>query len=89
MEPQSHLTSHHRSTLQHILQHPSSNNVTWQDALSLLDEAGTVSIGRNGEITLTLGDETESFDPGTRKDLDVENLVDLRRMLAGAGFAGR
>lgn len=80
------LTSHHRVTLEHIMSHPASRNVTWRDALSLLDQAGTVEHEANGMITVTVGAETESFDPETTKDLDVQNVVDLRRMLAGAGF---
>ena len=36
---------------------------------------------------MTLGDETEVFVPPHGKDVDVQQLVDLRRMLKNAGFA--
>jgi hypothetical protein len=41
----------------------------------------------NGRVEVTLGDETEVLDPPKDKDVDTQMIVDLRRMLAGAGFA--
>jgi hypothetical protein len=41
----------------------------------------------NGKLRVTLGDETEVFVPPHGKDADVQQLVDLRRMLKNAGFA--
>jgi hypothetical protein len=80
------LTSHHRVTLQRILQHPVGRNIEWQDALSLLQQAGTVQKGHDGKIKITLGNETETLDRPPSKDLTVRDVVDLRRMLRGAGF---
>jgi hypothetical protein len=36
---------------------------------------------------VTLGPETEVFDPPRGKDIDQQMAVDLRRMLANAGYA--
>jgi len=40
---------------------------------------------RDGRLRVTLGGETETFDPPHGKDVDVQMLVDLRRMLRSAG----
>jgi hypothetical protein len=36
---------------------------------------------------VTLGPETEVFDPPRGKDIDQQMAVDLRRMLSNAGYA--
>ena len=35
---------------------------------------------------MTLGDETETFDVPRGHDIDTQQVVDLRRMLKGAGY---
>jgi hypothetical protein len=35
---------------------------------------------------VTLGDDTQVFDRPRGKDLDTQQIVDLRKMLHGAGF---
>ena len=69
-----------------ILTHPTSHNIEWPDVLSLLEVVGTVDEGREGKVTVTLETETETFDRANKKDLDVQTIVDLRRMLHGAGY---
>ncbi len=86
LAPAPHLTSHHRNTLKRILQHPSGHNIEWRDARSLLDQAGIVREAEDGGITVTLGGETETIDRPHSKDLTVQDVVDLRRMLVAAGF---
>ena len=41
---------------------------------------------RDGRVRVTLGGETETLDPPHGKDVDVQMLVDLRRMLRRAGI---
>ena len=41
---------------------------------------------RDGRLRVTLGGEMETFDPPHGKDVDVQMLVDLRRMLRSAGI---
>jgi hypothetical protein len=36
---------------------------------------------------VTVGSETRFFDVPTDKDIDVQTVVDLRRMLTAAGYA--
>lgn len=81
------LNAEHRDTLEKILNHPASGNVEWRQVRSLLEAAGTVTERHNGRVEVTLGDETEVFDPPTEKDVDKQTIVDLRRMLTRAGIA--
>lgn len=79
--------SEHANTVEKIFGHPSSGNVEWRQVLSLLEAVGTVTERHNGRVEVTLGDETEVFDPPKDKDVGAQMIVDLRRMLTGAGFA--
>jgi hypothetical protein len=81
------LNNHHRDTLRKILDHPSSGNVEWRQVLSLLEAVGTVEEEHNGKFKVTLGSETETMDRPHGKDVDTQMIVDLRRMLTGAGVS--
>jgi len=77
---------HHLSTLKRIFGHPLSHNIEWHDVISLLESVGTVVEEHNGRIKVTVGSESETFDPPKGRDaIDAQQLVDLRRMLEGAG----
>jgi hypothetical protein len=82
----SELNNHHRDTLQKILSHPASGNIEWRRVISLLNAAGTVEEEHNGKFKVTLGAETEVLEPPRGKDIDVQMVVDLRRMLKSAGL---
>jgi hypothetical protein len=81
------LGSHHRDTLERILRHPAGGNIEWRQVRSLLEAVGDVTEEDNGRLSVTLGGETEVFDPPREKDVDKQMIVDLRRMLTAAGFA--
>jgi hypothetical protein len=81
------LGADHRDTLEHIFARPSSSNVEWRRVVSLLEAIGTVTEEHNGKLKVTVGDETEVLDPPHGKDVDVQMLVDLRRMLRRAGIS--
>ena len=40
----------------------------------------------NGKYAVTVGRETEVLTPPKHKDIDVQQIVDLRRMLPSAGY---
>jgi hypothetical protein len=80
------LSNRHRDTIEKIFDRPSSGNVEWREALSLLEAVGDVVEEPNGRYRVTLGGETEVVDRPHGKDVDVQLLVDLRRMLRKAGF---
>jgi len=80
------LDGHHRATLEKIFRHPLSHNIQWHDVLSLLESVATVTAEPDGRYTVTLGSETETFDVPRRHDIDEQQVINLRRMLKGAGI---
>lgn len=83
---QSHLDGHHRATVEKIFQHPAGHNIEWHDVLSLLERVATVEREHDGRYRVTLGSETETLDAPRDHDIDTQMVVDLRRMLKGAGI---
>jgi hypothetical protein len=81
-----HLNNHHRDTLRQIFQHPTSHNIEWPDVLSLLEAVGTVEARHDGKYLVQLGSESEVLTRPKHKDIDVQQVLDLRRMLTGAGY---
>ena len=81
-----HLNNHHRDTLLQIFQHPASHNIEWPAVLSLLDAVGSVEKHHDGKYTVTVGTETEVLTAPKHKDIDIQQVVDLRRMLTSAGY---
>lgn len=84
--PDVHLSSNHRDTLSKLFEHPLSHNVEWQAVLSLLEAVGTVNHQHDGAYVVTIGEETETFHRPRNKDIDSQEVVDIRRMLTNAGF---
>jgi hypothetical protein len=80
------LDGHHRATVEKIFNHPVGHNIQWHDVLSLLQSVGTVTEERDGRYRVMLGSETETFDAPRHADIDEQQVVDLRRMLKGAGI---
>lgn len=80
------LSNRHRDTLEKIFAHPSSSNMEWRQVRSLLEAIGTVVQEPNGKLRVTLGPETEVITPPLGKDVDMQLLVDLRRMLRNMGL---
>ena len=81
-----HLSGRHRDTLRQIFDHPVSHNIEWHAVVSLLEAVGTVSTSRDGKLDVSVGDEKAFLDPPKGKDIDAQTVVDLRRMLAAAGY---
>jgi hypothetical protein len=80
------LDGHHRVTLEKIFGHPLSHNIQWHDVLSLLESVATVDEVHDGRFKVTLGDETETFDAPRKHDINEQMVIDIRRMLKGAGI---
>ncbi len=81
-----HLSNHHRNTLRQLFQHPVSHNIEWRAVLSLLAAVGSVAEHSDGKVAATIGSETVFLDPPAHKDVDTQTVIDLRRLLADAGF---
>jgi hypothetical protein len=84
-----HLDGRHRDTLRQIFQHPTSHNIEWRAVADLLETVGTVTVRHDGKLAVKLGNELEFLEPPAGKDIDVQMVTDLRRMLANAGYGPR
>jgi hypothetical protein len=80
------LDSHHRDTLLKIFQHPTSHNIEWPEVISLLEAVGAVEKRHDGKYAVKIGDESEVLTRPKHKDIDVQQVIDLRRMLKNAGY---
>ena len=84
----SHELSHaHRNTVVEIFGHPTSENISWHKVRTLLENVGTVEREHDGKVKVTVGPETEVLHVPHGKELDTQLVLDVRRMLTGAGFA--
>ena len=81
-----HLNNRHRDTVAKILQHPAGHNVEWHAVVSLLRYIGQVDERHDGRFEVTIGGETEIFDKPKHKNIDEQQVVDLRRMLRAADY---
>jgi hypothetical protein len=81
-----HLNGRHRDTLLQIFQHPASHNVEWRDVLSLLEATAEVEERHDGKFHVRLGEAIDTFTKPKGKDVDVQQIVDLRRLFTHAGY---
>jgi hypothetical protein len=81
-----HLSGHHRDTLQQIFQKKTNYNVEWHDVISLLEEVGSIEQQHDDMFLFRIGQETEVLRRPSGKDIDGQQLVDLRRILTSAGY---
>lgn len=86
MEKHTKIDGRHRATVEKIFRHPVGHNIQWHDVLSLLESIATVTKVHDDRFTVTLGSETETLDAPRGRDIDEQQVVDLRRMLKGAGI---
>jgi hypothetical protein len=81
-----HLSNHQRNTLRQLFQHPAGHNIEWRAVLSLLSVIGSAEEQHGGKVAVTIGSQTEYFDPPRHKDIDTQAVVNLRQMLTQAGY---
>jgi hypothetical protein len=81
-----HLSGHHRDTLLQIFQEKTNHNVEWHDVVSLLGAVGSIEQQHDDMFLFRIGQETEVLRRPSDKDVDGQQLVDLRRMLTSAGY---
>lgn len=84
---EAHLSSRHRDTVEKIFSQPPNRNIEWREVMGLLEAVGTVTHEHNGKLKVSLGPGTEVLAAPRGKDVDVQIMLDLRRMLKQAGFA--
>ena len=81
------LSNNHRDTLNKIFAHPVSHNVEWQDVIGLLGAVGDIEERGGNKFSVTLGGETEVLHRhGSAKDLDADEVMSLRKLLASHGI---
>jgi hypothetical protein len=81
-----HLSGHHRDTLLQIFQDETNYNVEWHDVVSLLEAVGSIEQQHDDMFVFRIGQETEVLRRPSDKDVDGQQLVDLRRILTSAGY---
>jgi len=81
-----HLSGHHRDTLLQIFQQQTNHNVEWHDVVSLLEAVGSIEQQHDDMFLFRIGPETEVLTRPKEKDIDGQQLVDLRRILKDAGY---
>ena len=81
-----HLSGHHRDTLLQIFQKKTNHNVEWHDVVSLLEAVGSIEQQHDDMFLFRIGQETEVLRRPREKDIDGQQLVDLRRILTSAGY---
>lgn len=81
-----HLNNHHRDTLSAVFAHPTGHNIQWIDVLSLATAVGDVEEKHDGKFRITIGGAVEVFSKPRHKDIDVEQVLDFRRMFKLAGY---
>jgi hypothetical protein len=69
-----------------VFQHPVSHNIEWHAMLSLLEAVGSVELRPDGEYAVHIGAETAFLGRPKGKDVDVEQVVGVRRLLTAAGY---
>jgi hypothetical protein len=82
-----HLNGHHRKALASLMRRPASHNVEWHDVLSLLNHVGTVTERHNGVFEVKVGDLEIDLDRPKGKDLEGEQVRDLRSFLVSVGLS--
>ena len=85
-EPEHLNNPHHRQTLVQVFEHPTSHNIEWHAVLSLLEAVGSVELRHDGEYAVHVGAETAFLGRPKDKDIDVEQVLAVRRLLMAAGY---
>ena len=67
-------------------EHPVGHNIEWRAVVSLLEAVGSVDERHDGKYLVHVGAESEVLTRPKDKDLDVQQVLDVRRMLRGAGY---
>jgi len=81
-----HINHHQRDTLEALFAHPTRHNVRWKDVEHLLAALGEIEVKHNGSLRVSLSGIVEVFDVNHGRDLTMEQVMDIRRMLKTAGF---
>jgi hypothetical protein len=74
-----------RRTLEALFRHPVARNLAWADALHLVERIGSVRQEHNARLLLAIGEHRHVFHEPHGKELNAEEVQQLRKFLEGAG----
>jgi hypothetical protein len=74
-----------RRTLEALFRHPAARNLAWSDALHLVERLGSVHQEHNGRLLLVIGEQRHVLHEPHAKELNAEEVQQLRKFLEGAG----
>jgi hypothetical protein len=83
------LSGTHLHALEKVFQHPLSHNLSWREVNKLFATIGSVEHRHNGDRVLNVGGEKLILEPEKGKDLDATDVMDIRHLLARAGWAAK
>lgn len=81
-----HLNHKQLTVLRKVFAHPVAHNLTWHEVHTLLDAVGELVEEHNGSWKVTIGGQPEVYRPNHGKDLNTQQVLDLRRSLTAAGI---
>jgi hypothetical protein len=81
-----HLNGHHRRVVDAIFRHPVAHNLEWHDVHALLNHIGAVTVRSNGEFDVNIGAEHAIIARPHGKDLDIEEITQVRKFLGKVGL---
>ena len=85
MTQQAKLDHHHRTTAERTFRHPTSHNIQWHVGMSLLEALGECRETKHGSYEVKLDDAVFVFPGPLGRDLNDEQVSDLRKVLRHAG----
>ena len=79
------LSRSHLHTLEHIFQHPLTQNLEWREVVSLFEKVGQVEQEQNNHLIVTISGETQTFHRPHHKDIaNDQEILDIRHFLERA-----
>jgi hypothetical protein len=83
------LTGRHQDTLRQIFAHPLSHNVEWHAVVALLHEVASVDERHDGKVAVTANEKTVVLERPRNKDIDADELVEVRNFLKTLGYGAQ
>ncbi len=74
-------------TLETLFRHPVAHNLDWSDVVALFTRIGTIEAGSHDSSTFGVGGERHHIAKPHGKDLTVDDVMALRRILTRAGWS--
>jgi len=81
-----HLNHRHREVLRQLLAHPTPHNLQWHDVRAVLEALGTVEDRSEDRALVRIGDQQLTMAIPRRKDLEVDQVVELRHLFEHLGI---